>query len=101
MTDMGKLLIIVLATLSIGMLSAPVAFAADEEGFLGYMSQHGATVTPFTRGFLLGGGNAACADIARGVPVGQVRVPYPGATDQALRDLAVGASLFLCPIGGQ
>lgn len=101
MTAMTKLLIIVLATLSIGMLSAPVASAADEEGFLGYMSQHGATVTPFTRGFLLGGGNAACADIARGVPVDQVRVPYPGASDQALRDLAYGASLFLCPVGGQ
>lgn len=48
---------------------APSAGAdSGEEGFLDYTSHHGGTVTPFTRGFLLAGGDAACGDIAKGGP---------------------------------
>ena len=78
------------------LLAAPAA-ADPETEFLDYMSAHGATINPFTRGFLIGGGNAACSDINAGIPVDQVRVPYPGASDQNVRDLVAGAALYLCP----
>lgn len=89
--------LITTALLAGALAAAAPAHADPESDFLGYMSAHGAMVNPFTSGFLISGGNAACNDIRAGVPADQVRVAYPGASDQAIRELVTGAHLYLCP----
>lgn len=82
----------------IGVLSAAPA-AADDDGYLNQLSQHGFQVMWQSRPFLLNAGNGMCGDLQAGQTPAEVAAhwSYPGATAQNLLDMASAAKANLCP----
>ncbi|MCA4732924.1 DUF732 domain-containing protein [Mycobacterium avium subsp. hominissuis] len=95
---MGRRIMCSVAALgALGLCGSGVAHA-DEQGYLDYATNHGATVNGFTTPILLNAGHSMCPLLAQGQSPEQIGQTffYPGGSPASVAMLARGAQQELC-----